>query len=75
MNALAGEDDSFYDYVKRHAPTATPGSFVERRVYGDYLEALLKDAISRAPQGCELHEVIGEVVKIVPSPMQTAHCS
>ena len=68
MNALAGEDDSFYDYVKRNTPTATPGSFVERRVYGDYLEALLNDATRRAPLGCELQEVIGEVVKIVPQP-------
>ncbi|WP_256588347.1 FAD/NAD(P)-binding protein [Pseudomonas sp. LH1G9] len=68
MNALAGEDDSFYEYVKRNNATATPGSFVERRLYGDYLEALLQHASRNAIPGCELHEVIGEVVKIIPQP-------
>lgn len=66
MGALAGEPDSFHDYAKRSDPSVVPGSFVERRLYGDYLEALLNDAVEKAPPGCELRSVIGEVVKVVP---------
>lgn len=68
MNALAGEDDSFYDYVKRTHPNATPALFAERRLYGDYLQALLQQASDNAAPNCELQEVIGEVVKIIPGP-------
>ncbi|TSD75828.1 hydroxyacylglutathione hydrolase [Pseudomonas sp. KBS0710] len=68
MNALAGEDDSFYDYVKRTHPNATPALFAERRLYGDYLQALLQQASDNTAPGCEVQEVIGEVVKIIPQP-------
>ena len=68
MDALTGEDDSFYAYVKRKIPTATPGSFVERRIYGDYLEALLHEASNTVATGCEVQTMIGEVVKVVPLP-------
>lgn len=66
MNALTGEDDSFYDYVKRITPAATSGTFVERRLYGDYLEALLNAASNNAATNCELRKITGEVVKIIP---------
>jgi uncharacterized NAD(P)/FAD-binding protein YdhS len=66
MSALAGEEDSFYEFARRCDPSVVPGSFVERRLYGDYLEALLNDAAEKAPPGCELHSVIGEVVQVVP---------
>ncbi|MEA9997080.1 FAD/NAD(P)-binding protein [Pseudomonas sp. 10B1] len=66
MSALAGEEDSFDAYAKRCDPSVVPGSFVERRLYGDYLEALLNDAADKAPPGCELNRVIGEVVQVVP---------
>ncbi|ARB27935.1 FAD/NAD(P)-binding protein [Pseudomonas tolaasii] len=68
MDALAGEDGSFHNYVKRSLPTAGPGSFVERRLYGDYLEALLREAICNAPPQCDFQEVAGEVIKIIPQP-------
>ncbi len=66
MSALAGKKDSFYEYAKHYDPKITSGSFVERRLYGDYLEALLNDASKNAAQSCELHSIIGEVIQVVP---------
>ncbi|WP_339521455.1 FAD/NAD(P)-binding protein [Pseudomonas sp. EL_65y_Pfl2_R96] len=66
MSALAGEEDSFHEYARRCDPSIVSGSFVGRRLYGDCLEALLNDAAEKAPPGCELHSVIGEVVQVVP---------
>lgn len=66
MSALADDDDSFYRFAKRHNADINPGSFVERRLYGDYLEALLDNASKNASHGCELHCVTGEVVGVRP---------
>ena len=66
MNALGDDEDSFHDFAKGHNPDITTGSFVQRRLYGDYLEALLNDASHNTTQGCELHSVTGEVVDVIP---------
>ncbi|MGY2137193.1 FAD/NAD(P)-binding protein [Pseudomonas reactans] len=66
MSALADDDDSFCVFAKRHNAGTTPGSFVERRLYGDYLEALLNDASQNTLPSCELHSVTGEVVGVLP---------
>jgi uncharacterized NAD(P)/FAD-binding protein YdhS len=66
MNALSDNEDSFHDFAKNHDPDATSGSFVQRRLYGDYLEALLNDAVENAAEGCELCNVTGEVVDVIP---------
>ncbi|WEX14301.1 FAD/NAD(P)-binding protein [Pseudomonas sp. G11] len=65
MNALTNdESDGFYEFAKRYAPEVTPGSFVQRQLYGDYLETLLNDASKNAAPGSELRNVTGEVVEV-----------
>ncbi|WLH99772.1 FAD/NAD(P)-binding protein [Pseudomonas simiae] len=67
MNALSDDEDSFYAFAKNHDSNITSGSFVQRRLYGDYLESLLSNASQNAAKGCELHNVIGEVVEVIPN--------
>ncbi|NWN61269.1 FAD/NAD(P)-binding protein [Pseudomonas allii] len=67
MNALSDDEDSFLEFAKNHDSDITPGSFVQRQLYGDYLESLLDDASQNAAQGRELQNVIGEVVEVIPN--------
>ena len=67
MSALTDNDDSFYEYAKRLYPDVTPASFVQRQLYGDYLEALLNDASHNAAHDNELCNVTGEVLEVVPN--------
>jgi len=44
MSALAGSPTDFVDYCRAIDPAFNPGSFVPRRIYGDYLEHTLAAA-------------------------------
>ena len=50
MSALADEPGHFASYLLNIDPAFTPGSFVSRRIYGDYLEDTL-DAAAAAADG------------------------
>ncbi|AJX30534.1 FAD/NAD(P)-binding protein [Burkholderia oklahomensis] len=66
MSAMAGDDDDFYRYANGRDPRVARNSFVPRRIYGDYLEARLTEAIEQAGAGVELRSVVGSAVRIVP---------
>ena len=49
MSAFPGEPGQFVNYCKRIDPAFSEGSFVARRIYGDYLESVLESAEQKAP--------------------------
>lgn len=67
MGALAEKEDGFYEYAVQHDPNMTPGSFIERTVYGDYLTTLLNDASKDTPTSTKLKILIGEVIRVTSS--------
>lgn len=46
MSALVDQPDDFVRYCQSIDPAFNVGSFVSRRIYGDYLESALKQAVS-----------------------------
>jgi uncharacterized NAD(P)/FAD-binding protein YdhS len=48
MSALADEPDHFLDYCREIDPAIDAGSFVPRRIFGDYLEQTLQRAESES---------------------------
>jgi len=60
MSALPDEPSHFLDWLQRRDPSAGPGTFAARRVYGEYLGELLAAAVERG--GVEL--IRDEVVDI-----------
>ena len=49
MSALADDPTHFVRYCQSIDPAFNAGSFVSRRIYGDYLEATLEEAIAQHP--------------------------
>lgn len=66
MSALDGEPDDFLHYCRWSAPQVQPDSFVPRRAYGAYLEALLSAAEVSLKPGARLERVTGAVVHARP---------
>jgi uncharacterized NAD(P)/FAD-binding protein YdhS len=66
MSAFEDDPDDFLRFVRRREPSLTGGSFVPRRVYGEYLAERLDEA--RRPSGVPLIRVAGEVVGIAEAP-------
>lgn len=66
MSALADRPDDFLRYCRGSDPQVQPASFVPRRLYGAYLEALLSAAEARGDASAGLRRVVGRVVAIVP---------
>jgi uncharacterized NAD(P)/FAD-binding protein YdhS len=64
MSALPDEPGHFVDYLRGVDPAFNAGSFVSRRIYGDYLEATLRRA--EALHAGELLRITGEVVAVRP---------
>lgn len=64
MSAFDEDPEHFLEYVRKFEPDVTPGSFVSRRLYGDYLEWLLNEAELAAPQHIELHRLYCQVDRI-----------
>lgn len=67
MTALVDHPDSFLEYCKKSEPEIAANSFVARKVYGDYLESLLKTAIAQASPRIQITQIISEVVSLKPS--------
>lgn len=62
MSALADDADDFVRYCRWSDPRVEPGSFVSRRLYGAYLEALLSAAELQGEGGATLERIVGRVV-------------
>jgi uncharacterized NAD(P)/FAD-binding protein YdhS len=66
MSAVEADADDFYRYAHERDPRYTRASFVPRRIYGDYLEARLTEAIEQAPDGVVFRSVVGTALAISP---------
>jgi uncharacterized NAD(P)/FAD-binding protein YdhS len=67
MTALADEPDSFLNYCLERNMEVTASSFVSRKVYGDYLEHLLNQAIERSSPRVKTTQISAEVVSLTPN--------
>jgi len=66
MSALADAPDDFLRYCHWSDPSVRAESFVPRRQYGAYLEALLAAAEAASGTGTGLQRLVGRVVEIEP---------
>ena len=64
MSALADDPAHFLHYCRALDPSLNGGSFVSRRMYGDYLQSVLAQAAQAAPGG--LHCIHSEVQAVYP---------
>ena len=71
MSALAHDPDHFLRFCRSHDPAVTSGTFVSRRIYGQYLASLLHDAESRPSQHNSLSRIVGEVIAVKTGPSAT----
>lgn len=62
MSALADDAEDFVRYCRWSDPRVEPSSFVSRRLYGAYLEALLSAAELQRDEGATLERIVGRVV-------------
>ncbi len=62
MSALADEPEHFLNYCRAIDPSINAGSFVSRRIYGDYLERTLQQAERDSPR--TLTRLHGEAVAV-----------
>lgn len=67
MSAFADDPEHFLRWMRRLEPATAAGDFVQRRRYGQYLEAVLNEAREGAGQGVGLELLQGEVVSISPA--------
>ncbi|AWM42455.1 hydroxyacylglutathione hydrolase [Gemmata obscuriglobus] len=65
MSALPNDPEHFLRFVRQSDPGASPGAFVRRSVYGEYLQHILAEAEHAAGAGA-LGRVVGEAVSVVP---------
>ncbi|MCY1036448.1 FAD/NAD(P)-binding protein [Corallococcus sp. BB11-1] len=65
MSAWVEEPEHFLRWLREEAPQTPPSAFAERRRYGQYLEAVLKEAARRAAPGVHLETVRDEVTAAV----------
>lgn len=66
MGAYPEDEAGFLKFAQRHDPRIGGATFVSRRLYGDYLESLLTDAVRGAPAGVSFRAMVGEVRRIEP---------
>lgn len=66
MSALADDEESFLRFARARDARFDSGSFVPRRLYGDYLGHLLDDAIATAAPDVGCDRIVGEVTAVEP---------
>jgi uncharacterized NAD(P)/FAD-binding protein YdhS len=66
MSALPHDPLHFLRFCRRLRPDTGEGTFVSRRLYGDYLEWMLREVETGAPPGSRLTRIVGEVRHIAP---------
>jgi uncharacterized NAD(P)/FAD-binding protein YdhS len=64
MSAFADDPEHFLRYAARRDPEVRGGTFVPRRMYGDYLMDVLAEAERDAAPGARLERVVGEATAI-----------
>lgn len=64
MSAFSDDPSHFLNYCKELDPSLNGGSFVSRRIYGDYLEQVLASTASASP--IDLQRIHGEAVAVRP---------
>jgi len=68
MSALPEEPDDFLRFARGRDPSIGPGTYVSRRIYGEYLEHVLRSAETRAAAGATLERIVGEVRDVLLEP-------
>ncbi len=61
MSAFPEDPEHFLRWIRRIEPATAPGDFVQRRRYGQYLEAVVREAREGAAPGVSLELLQGEV--------------
>ena len=64
MSALLDDPEHFLRWIRRVEPATGPGDFVQRRRYGQYLEAVLREAREGAAPGVGLEVLRGEALSV-----------
>ncbi|MGK5048987.1 FAD/NAD(P)-binding protein [Janthinobacterium sp. GB4P2] len=64
MSAVAEDSNHFLNFARSQDPSVQAHSFVLRRVYGDYLESMLKSAEQSLQSNLSLERITGEVESI-----------
>jgi uncharacterized NAD(P)/FAD-binding protein YdhS len=59
MSALPDDRDHFVRWARTRDDTIHAESFVSRRVYGEYLESLLREAEHHSPRAARLERLVG----------------
>ncbi|RKH46559.1 hydroxyacylglutathione hydrolase [Corallococcus sicarius] len=65
MSAWVEDPEHFLRWLRATAPDTLPSAFAERRRYGQYLEAVLKEAAERAAPGVQLQTLHDDVTAAV----------
>jgi uncharacterized NAD(P)/FAD-binding protein YdhS len=63
MSAFPDDEDSFLRFARADMPEVTGGTFVPRRIYGNYLAHILQETAA-AGGTAQLEQIAGEVVDI-----------
>ncbi|WNG39740.1 NAD(P)-binding protein [Archangium violaceum] len=64
MSAFPDDPEHFLRWMRRIEPGTSPGDFVQRRRYGQYLEAVLREAREKAVPGVGLELLEGEAASL-----------
>lgn len=66
MSATTADPDEFLRFARRFDARISAGHFLPRRLYGDYLQSMLREAAAAAWPGASLECQCGEVVDVEP---------
>lgn len=66
MSAYPDDEESFLRFAQREDAELSANSFVSRRLFGDYLEYLVREAARAAPAGSIYKPMVGDVERIQP---------
>ncbi len=59
MSAVADDPDHFVRWARTHDDAVCADTFVSRRLYGEYLEGVLREAEHHAPRAARLERLVG----------------